>query len=245
MAGPARTRIVVTHADHLVDAGLKATLAGQPGLDLVALHRAPARELRLLAELDAQGVEVVVADYDSGVWLARAAQQLPWAPRSPARVMIVTGRVTQADIRSALKLGVAGYLTITSSSAEITDAVRKVGLGMRYVSDLLARSLLEDLLGERLTPRESEVLQLAAQGCANKVIAARLRVELGTVKCHMKAVLDKLQASNRTEAVIIANQRGLLALDRARETGSPHELGAAPLWAQRGAVASRSPLAGA
>lgn len=244
MAEHPRIRIVVAHAEHLVDAGLTATLARQPGMEVVALRRAPARDAGLLPELHAQDVDVVVADYDSGVWLARAAQQVQGPAHTPTvRVMIVTGRVTQAEIRSALKIGVAGYLTTTSPSDEIIDAVRKVHRGMRHVTEALARSLLEDLLGERLTPRESEVLQLAAQGCANKVIAARLRVELGTVKCHMKAILEKLRASNRTEAVIIASQRGLLAGEVARYAVGVHASVAAPLWAHPAAAASASSIA--
>lgn len=252
MAHPTRIRIVVMHAEHLVDAGLTATLARHADLEIVALPQTPAphaeqsaeRPAELLAELQAQRIDVVVADYDRGVGLARALQQGSGPLRTPAtRVMIVTGRLTQAETRSALKLGVAGYLTSTCPSDEVLDAVRKVHLGMRHVSELLARSLLEDLLGERLTPRESEVLRLAAQGCANKVIAARLRVELGTVKCHMKSVLEKLRASNRTEAVIIASQRGLLALEGAREAPLPPAGPAAPLWAQTRAAAGPAPLA--
>jgi two-component system NarL family response regulator len=126
--------------------------------------------------------------------------------------MVVTSRVTQAEIRTALRHGVGAYLTTTSPTSEVADAVRNVQMGVRHVSQALARSLLDDMLDEQLTPRENDVLRLAAQGFANKVIAVRLQVELGTVKCHMRAILDKLHAGNRTEAVVIAHQRGLLAL---------------------------------
>ena len=126
--------------------------------------------------------------------------------------MVVTSRATQSEIRTALKHGVAGYLTSTSPANEVMDAVLNVQMGIRHVSGSLAIGLLDNVLNEQLTPRETDVLRLAAQGLANKVIAARLQVELGTIKCHMRGILEKLGASNRTEAVVIAHERGLLAL---------------------------------
>lgn len=215
MVQPSRLKTVVVHDDGLVDAGLAATLSRHP--DIHVLEPCPASlpngaMLRWLAD---QAADIVITDYDRGLRLVESMQrsQVPLHRVQP-RAMIVTDRVTQAEIRTALKRGVAGYLAITSPAEEIIDAVRKVGMGMRHVSEPLAHRLLDNLLADRLTPREAEVLQLAAQGCPNKVIAAQLKVELGTVKCHMRAVLDKLGARNRTEAVVTANRRGLLALHR-------------------------------
>lgn len=232
MGHQARIRILAIHEEHLVEAGLAATLAGQPGCDLVAPPASASHNGDLLAWIHEHDVDVVVTDYDRGLWLAQAVQRAKGPLNAvPRRTMIVTGRVTQAEIRNALKHGVGGYLTVTSPSDEIVDAVRKVYMGIRHISEGLARSLLEDLLGEQLTPRESEVLRLAAKGCANKVIAGRLRVELGTVKCHMRAVMDKLQASNRTEAVVIASQRGLLTLDGHSPNAGPHAAPTPTGWA--------------
>lgn len=212
-----RIRVLVVHDEHLVDAGLTATLGTAAGCEVVAPPRPAARGAALPRWLAQRQVDIVITDYEQGLRLAEALRLAPPAPGAGApRTMIVTARATQAEIRGALRQGVAGYLAAASSRSEIVDAVRKVHLGMRHVSEPLAHRLLEDLLGEALTPRECEVLRLAAEGCANKVIAARLNVELGTVKCHMKAVMDKLQAANRTEAVVIAGRRGLLALQRAR-----------------------------
>jgi two-component system NarL family response regulator len=215
MGQQAKIRILAMHEAHLAEAGLTATLAAQPGCELVMPNVPAPRGSALLAWIADYGIDVVVTDFDRGLWLAQAIQRSPRPSGAvPARTIIVTGRTTQADIRNALKHGVGGYLMADCPLEEIVDAVRKVHMGMRHVSEQLARSLIDDMLGEQLTPREGEVLRLAAQGCANKVIAARLGVELGTVKCHMRAVMDKLRASNRTEAVVIASQRGLLALDR-------------------------------
>lgn len=207
-----QTRVLVMHGENLLDEGLAATLSRHADLEVLAPCTAIEMEA-VLDRLSEQRADIVITDYDRGVWLAGALQrtQVPFRPVRP-RVMVITSRATQSEIRAALTQGVAAYLTNKSSLDEVVDAVRKMQLGIRHVSEPLARSLLDDLLGEQLTPREGEVLRLVAQGLPNKVIAAQLQVELGTVKCHMRAVLDKLRAGSRTEAVVIAHRRGLLAL---------------------------------
>ena len=215
MVQASRLKAVVVHDNCLVDAGLAVTLSRHPDIHVLDPCPAPLPLGAMLRWLADQAADIVITDYDRGLWLVESMQRAQVPFRSvQSRAMIVTDRVTQAEIRTALKRGVAGYLSTYSPAEEIVDAVRKVGMGMRHVSEPLAHSLLEDFLGERLTPREAEVLQLAALGCTNKMIAARLKVELGTVKCHMRAVLDKLGVGNRTEAVVTANRRGLLALRR-------------------------------
>lgn len=212
MSSLAKTRVLVMHGENLVDAGLAVTLSRHADIEVLEPCTAE-RVHAVLNWLFAQRADILITDYDRGLSLATALSRTELSSRpSRPRLMVVTNRATRAEIRHALKHGVAGYLTNTSPADEVVDAVRNVQMGIRHVSEPLARSLLEDLLDEQLTPRESEVLRLAAQGFANKVIAGRLRVELGTVKCHMRAILDKLRAGNRTEAVMIAQQRGLLAL---------------------------------
>ncbi|MEJ1130161.1 response regulator transcription factor [Variovorax sp. CCNWLW225] len=206
-----RARILVMHGEHLVDAGLTATLSRHSYIELLEPCTAERVET-LLHWLFAQRVDVVITDYDRGLSLAAALHRakVSSGTRGP-HVMVVTSRATQSEIRTALEQGVAGYLTSTSPANEVMDAVLNVQMGIRHVSGSLAISLLDNVLNEQLTPRETDVLRLAAQGLANKVIAARLQVELGTIKCHMRGILEKLGASNRTEAVVIAHERGLLA----------------------------------
>jgi DNA-binding NarL/FixJ family response regulator len=206
-------RTIVMHSDYLVDAGLAAALARHADIQVLEPCPTSLRSGERLCWLAGQAADIVITDYDRGLWILDAAQRghVPFSPVLP-RTMIVTDRVTQAEIHTALKNGVAGYLTVTTAAEETINAVRKVGMGVRHISEGLAGSLIDDLLGEKLTPRESEVLKWVALGSPNKVIAARLNIELGTVKCHMRSVLQKLGAGNRTEAVVIANRRGLLAL---------------------------------
>ena len=206
------TRVVVLHRDCLVDEGLAATL-GRP-LDMEVVETRPVHGCQdMAAWLAAEAVDVVVTDHDRGVSLAQALRRSEGDlhTRQP-RIVVVAAWVLPVQIRFALRHGVSGYMLVDSPSNEVVDAVRKVRTGLRHVSEPLARGLLEDMLSLQLTPRETQVLHLAARGLANKVIASHLQVELATIKCHMKAVMSKLNASNRTEAVVLASQRGLLTI---------------------------------
>lgn len=207
-----KVKVIVMHGEGLIDAGLVATLTRHDDVEVLEPLAQHAAQTALVNQLAHQRADILITDYDRGMRLAADLQRnrVPFRPVRP-RIMVVTSRATQTEIQGALKRGIGGYVLSTSPSDEIIDAVRKLHLGVRHVSEPLMRLLLDDMAGVRLTPRENDVLRLAALGCANKVIAGRLQVELGTVKCHMKAVLDKLGASNRTEAVVIANRRGLLA----------------------------------
>lgn len=207
-----KTKVLIMHGESLIDAGLAATLARYDDVEVLEPVAHDAAQTALLRRCVQERADILITDYNRGMRVADALQstRVPFRPVRP-RIMVVTSRATQAEIQGALKQGVDGYLLSTSPSDEIIDAVRKLHLGVRHVSEPLLRLLLDDMAGERLTRRETDVLRLAALGCVNKVIAERLQVELGTVKCHMTAVLDKLGASNRTEAVVIAQRRGLLA----------------------------------
>ncbi len=231
--------VIVMHGEHLIDAGLATSLSRHADIDVLLPCLAGLHESDLPAWIADQAADVLVTDYRLGLLLADAwrGTQAP-ARRVWPRTVIVTHRATQADVRAAMHRGVAGYIAAASTAAEVIDAVRTVHLGMRHVSEPLARMLLEDLLGDPLTPRETEVLGLAAQGCATKAIAARLRVEPSTVASHMKSVMDKLNAGNRTEAVVIANQRGLVVLDGAGMGAHPV---VTPLHRRDAAMHSRRP----
>lgn len=232
-------KALVMHGEHLIDAGLVISLSRHADIEVLAPCLTGMNERDMPGWIAEQTADVVITDYRLGLLLAEAWQgrQTP-TRRWLSRIVIVTSRATQTEIRTALHRGVAGYLGVTSTADEVIDAVRTVHLGMRHVSEPLARMLLEDLLGDQLTPRETEVLQLAAQGYATKVIAARLRVESSTIASHMKSVMGKLNAGNRTEAVVIANRRGLVVLEGAGLSAHSHSV-AAPTHRREDATRSR------
>jgi DNA-binding NarL/FixJ family response regulator len=195
-------RVVIQHADPLVAAGAAAALAGQPGI-AVLQPRSDASP----AWSDAQ---VMVCDYDGGLaWLAcqRSAQREGAA--APG-VLVVSWRDSEAEIRDALQEGVRGYLLGGCSLDELVMAVRALGRGAHHLCETAACLVAQSLTRTPLTSRETEVLRLIASGLPNKLIASRLDIAVGTVKAHTKAILAKLDAGSRTEATVIAEQRGLL-----------------------------------
>jgi DNA-binding NarL/FixJ family response regulator len=181
----------VDHEDTLLQAGLAALLAAYGDLALVQDGHAP--------------VDVVIADYNAGL---RQARQDSAGPHT--RIVVLTRRDSELDIRCALARGVDGYMIVGCSVDSIVDAIRAVRQGLRHLDPVATHRLAESMFHQPLTGRETQVLQLVATGCANKVIAARLQIGIGTVKTHMRSVLDKLDAASRTEAAAVARRRGLL-----------------------------------
>jgi two-component system NarL family response regulator len=123
---------------------------------------------------------------------------------------VLTSNDREADIRRAIEAGVQGYLLLGGTLDELVAGVTAVAKGMRYLCRSVAERMADSLTRTPLTSRETEVLQLVARGESNKEIARRLRIELGTVKSHMSAIMTKLNASSRTHAAGIAATRGLV-----------------------------------
>jgi DNA-binding NarL/FixJ family response regulator len=193
-----QSAVHIMHADPVMTAGLHAILAERPELR-VTTH---------LCQPEAQRVaRVLVADYDSGIALAR--QPVPDAFRHPG-VLIVTQLDKEWEVRIAMDAGVHGYVLQSCSPDELQKAVTALSQGQRYLSESVTRSVADSLSRETLTGRETDVLQLLAQGCCNKSIARKLGIGVGTVKTHVKGVMSKLDATARTHAVVVATQRGLI-----------------------------------
>lgn len=129
-----------------------------------------------------------------------------------ARVLVMTTYDGDEDIFRCLRLGAKGYLLKDAPPSEILTAIRVVGGGGQYTSHLVAAKAMRRLSHAALTRREQDVLVQIAEGRSNKDIACRLDMTEGTVKTHVKAILAKLDAMSRTEAVAIAARRGLLHL---------------------------------
>jgi DNA-binding NarL/FixJ family response regulator len=129
-----------------------------------------------------------------------------------ARVIALTTYAGEADIRRALNAGVKAYLTKDLLQDELLKAIRVVHSGRSYVPASLASALAERGTHPDLTPRELQVLELIVQGLVNKQIAYSLDLAEHTVKNHVKSILKKLGAQDRTQAATVAIQRGLVHL---------------------------------
>jgi len=127
-----------------------------------------------------------------------------------AKIVILTTYSGDIKASRAFRLGVAGYLLKGSPRSELIDTIRGVRMGQRRIPSDIAVDMAEHISADELSSREIEVLRQVAGGNANKIVADNLYICEDTVKGHMKNVLAKLQASDRTHAVMIALKRGFL-----------------------------------
>ncbi len=134
------------------------------------------------------------------------------ATQSRARFVVLTTYEGDADIHQALEAGAQGYLIKGMPYQTLVDAVHRVHRGGRFLPPPVARALASRLPDSDLSAREQEVLCLLASGKSNKDIATLLGITEATVKCHVSAILLRLDVSDRTEAVVTALQRGLVHL---------------------------------
>jgi DNA-binding NarL/FixJ family response regulator len=126
------------------------------------------------------------------------------------RIIVMTTYESEGDVRRVLKAGAKGYLVKGADPQQIREAVRKVAAGQSLLQPEIASKLAESMARPELSERELEVLQSMALGRSNKEIGQALYISENTVKGHVKSILTKLDAIGRTEAIAIANRRGLI-----------------------------------
>lgn len=130
-----------------------------------------------------------------------------------ARVIVLAEHAGDAEISRALKKGASGYICKDVTPAELTDAVRAVAAGRKYIPDDIARILSENLGQEELTRTEANVLRMIVGGMSNKEIAFALDVSENTIKSHIQNIFGKLGVSDRTSAATTAIKRGMVRVD--------------------------------
>jgi DNA-binding NarL/FixJ family response regulator len=206
---PSRIRVLSVDDHPLLRQGIGALVGAQP--DMVMVGQAATGEDGL-REFRAQRPDVTLLDLRlpdmSGVEVLRAIR----AEAPEARVVILTTFEGDVEIQRALEAGARGYLLKTMPPGELVEAIRQVHAGKKRIPPAVAAQLAEHVSDEALTPREVEVLRHIAQGNRNKDIAERLFISEETVKVHVKHVMDKLGANDRTEAVAIGIRRGIIQL---------------------------------
>jgi DNA-binding NarL/FixJ family response regulator len=129
-----------------------------------------------------------------------------------ARVLMLTTYDGDTDIHRAIEAGAHGYVLKNSTGDKLIPALRAVAAGEKWIPKEIASRLAARKMFEELTPRELQVLQQMAKGLANKEIGDVLKITEHTVKDHLKSILGKLRVADRTEAVTVALQRGIIQL---------------------------------
>ena len=197
--------------DHpLIRAGLVAFLATEPDLEVVAEAVNGEEALEKYRELRP---DIVLMDLSMPVMDGLSATRAILDEFPDASVIVLTTYDGDEDIHRALDAGARGYLLKDMVAADVLNVIRTVHGGRRGIPHAVAAKLAERTPRVPLTPRETEVLSLVAKGLSNAEVAARIGRTEGTVKVHLKNILQKLDASDRTEAVTTALRRGFIRLE--------------------------------
>ena len=202
-------RILAVDDHPLLRGGIAALIAAQPDMQLVAeassgeeaveqfrRHR-PDIALMDLQMKGMSGIEAIIAIH---------------AEFPTAKIIVLTNLEGDALAHRALKAGAQAYLLKGSMRMDLPETVRSVCKGAKAIDSDVAVRLAEHVSDERLSPREIEVLSLIAAGNSNKMISAQLGLSEETTKAHVKNIIAKLQAHDRTHAVTVALRRGIIQL---------------------------------
>ena len=201
---------VMTVDDHpLLRAGLRAILEQQADVRVVAEATNGSEAVQLY---ESASPDVVLMDLRLPVLDGIEATRAIRAFDPNARVVVLTTYMGDADVHRALDAGAAGYLLKDTAGDNLVNAVRIVATGQRFIPPEVASQLAQFAGAPELTPREREVLELAAHGLRNREIADRIGRTEATVKVHIKHVMEKLGVGDRTSAVTVALRRGLVHL---------------------------------
>jgi DNA-binding NarL/FixJ family response regulator len=202
MPRPFRIKVLIAHGDPLISAGLESLLRKRHGFETLVCN--PALTVSPATAGHLPSADVVVADYDSGLRLIESGG----AGRH--RVMILTQNNSEAKICHALEQGARGYLLFGCSIEDVIDGLRSVHGGGVALGPLVVSRMADWMKQQALTIREEDILRQVMLGLSNKGVARKLALAVGTVKTHVKSILGKLHAASRTEAVAIAQRRGIL-----------------------------------
>jgi len=205
-----KVRVLVADDHPVVRQGIMANVKPQGDMTVVAEAGDGVEALELIKE---QLPDVVMLDLRmprmDGLDVLKEVNK----SRLPCKVIIMTTFDSEEDVQRAMKAGARGYLLKDSTQEEILDAIRRVSLGEAYLPARIVQKVAEGMRKPELSPREVEVLQWVAAGKSNKEIGAQLFIAEGTVKTHMKNVLEKLAVVGRTAAIREAVHRGLVRLN--------------------------------
>jgi DNA-binding NarL/FixJ family response regulator len=207
MSGIPRIRILTVDDHPLLREGIAAVIEGQPDMTLVAEATKGHEAIESFREHrpDVALMDLRMPDMN-GIEAIRAIRtEFP-----TARIVVLTTYAGDVQALGALKAGASGYLLKSMLRKDLLDTIRTVHAGKRRIPPQIASEIAEHAADDALTEREIDVLRRVGSGNSNKQIAVQLEISEGTVKAHMKSILPKLGARDRTHAVMIAVKRGIL-----------------------------------
>jgi NarL family two-component system response regulator LiaR len=211
-------RILIADDHAIVREGLRALIATEPGLELVAeaCDGTEALEQARSLQPDVILLDMMMPRKDGLAAITDIIGENP-----SARILVLTSFAEDEKVFPAIKAGALGYLLKDASPQELLHAIQNVYRGEASLHPTIARKLMRELkqppslppTTDPLTEREVEVLRLVAQGLSNDDIAERLVVSERTVRTHVSHILDKLHLANRTQMALYAVREGIAKLD--------------------------------
>jgi DNA-binding NarL/FixJ family response regulator len=202
-----RIRVLIVDDHPLLRDGIAAVLDGQPDMTMAgeAANGADAIERYRDLRPDVTLMDLQMPEMGGTEAIRVIRNEFPLA-----RIVVLTTYDGDVEAQHALEAGASGYLLKSSPRSDLLEAIRVVHAGRRHIPAAIAVEIAEHRSDDELTNREIDVLQRVADGRSNKLAADELGISEETVKTHMKRILAKLAASDRTHAVTIATRRGIL-----------------------------------
>jgi DNA-binding NarL/FixJ family response regulator len=204
-----RIRILIVDDHPVLRDGLVAMIESQPDLEVAAEAGTGKQAIALFEEClpDITLMDLGLPDIH-GVDVIKTIR----GTHPDARIIVLTTYLGDVQAIRALRAGASGYLLKATLRRDLLHSIRAVHSGLRHVQAEVATELAQHAPDQSLTEREIEVLKLIAKGCANKIVADQLNISEDTVKGHVRNILFKLKANDRTHAVTIALHRGFFEI---------------------------------
>jgi DNA-binding NarL/FixJ family response regulator len=203
-------RIMLVDDHYLVRVGLASILALEPDMTVCAEASTGEQAIQLFRthRPDVTLMDLRLSDLSGSEATKAIHSEFP-----DARIIMISTYICDEEIYNALQVGAMAYLVKSVQREELILAIRKAATGQRHISSEVAARLAERVGRSQLSARELDVLRLLVGGTRNRMIASTLDITEGTVKLHVSNILSKLGVADRTEAVTVALQRGLVRLN--------------------------------